>query len=552
MVIDTPVLINDKVESIPVLLDSGADQSFILEGYAKEKELKIIEENVNLDLTIFGQTPKTLKSKKVEFELLTNDGTILTTAITVPSITGSFDPIEITPEENDLLSSENIELINIRKPKTPVALLGCDVFWHLMSNEQKMRLPSGRYVIPTTIGHLVCGSYESQYPTKTHALMATISNYSDESFTEKNFENYFEISNIGITGDEIDPTDKQLIDDFYKKVSINELTKRVSTKLPWKKDHKSKLANNKGVAICRLSQQYNYLSGKPEWKKLVENFETMEKTGKIEEVHNDPEAGYFIPYGLVFNEGSNTTKVRTVFDASSHKKGEISLNNSLHQGPSLVPDILAVLLRIRKGKYLLSGDIEKAFHAVEVDEEDRDALRFLWLKDVSKPPTKDNLRLMRFTCLPFGVNCSPFLLAMAIKYGIENSEASEKLKEAVKSTCYVDNIFFTSDSKDELQKLYQEAKHYFGEIGMNIREFSTNFPETFIKDEDRATNTDNVKILGYHYDIETDQLSVKSPPAPDPIGMNIREFSTNFPTNFGFANQFWIRTMSSNKRAIRQ
>ncbi|CAO4368829.1 unnamed protein product [Caenorhabditis nigoni] len=65
-------------------------------------------------------------------------------------------------------------------------------------------------------------------------------------------------------------------------------------------------------------------------------------------------------------------------------------------------EIQAILLRIRQGKYVISGDIEKAFHAVEVKESDRDALRFLWLIDPNKPPSNDNIRYMRFTRLPFG------------------------------------------------------------------------------------------------------------------------------------------------------
>ncbi|EFO94110.1 hypothetical protein CRE_25867 [Caenorhabditis remanei] len=75
------------------------------------------------------------------------------------------------------------------------------------------------------------------------------------------------------------------------------------------------------------------------WEKLIESFETMEKSGIVEEVFCEPENGYYIPYQQVFNAGSNTTKVGTIFDASSKSSGERSLNNALHQGPSRLPEL---------------------------------------------------------------------------------------------------------------------------------------------------------------------------------------------------------------------
>ena len=60
----------------------------------------------------------------------------------------------------------------------------------------------------------------------------------------------------------------------------------------------------------------------------------------------------------------------------------MSLNDCLHADPSLTPLFFYILLRFRENPVVLIGDIEKVFLNVEVDREDRDYLRFLWVKDV--------------------------------------------------------------------------------------------------------------------------------------------------------------------------
>ena len=77
-----------------------------------------------------------------------------------------------------------------------------------------------------------------------------------------------------------------------------------------------------------------------------------------------------------------TTKVRIVYDAPSKgSKSDTSLNDCLHVGPSLSALLYSILIRFRENKVALVADIEKAFLNVEVNKEDRDCLRFLWVND---------------------------------------------------------------------------------------------------------------------------------------------------------------------------
>ena len=58
---------------------------------------------------------------------------------------------------------------------------------------------------------------------------------------------------------------------------------------------------------------------------------------------------------------------------------------TLLTGPNYVPMLFDILLRFRTHRISLTGDIEKAFLMIRIAEDDRDALRFLWLQDPFDP-----------------------------------------------------------------------------------------------------------------------------------------------------------------------
>ena len=59
-------------------------------------------------------------------------------------------------------------------------------------------------------------------------------------------------------------------------------------------------------------------------------------------------------------EEAATTKVRVVFDALAYMREGKSLN-VLNPGPSLLPDLIGLLLRFGGYAFVLQADIRKAF-----------------------------------------------------------------------------------------------------------------------------------------------------------------------------------------------
>ena len=86
-------------------------------------------------------------------------------------------------------------------------------------------------------------------------------------------------------------------------------------------------------------------------------------------------------------EDKLTTKLRIVYNASA-RENRPALNDCLHTGPTLTPDILDILIRFRVQPIALVADIEKAFLMIAVKKDDRDVLRFLWMDDVNSAEPK--------------------------------------------------------------------------------------------------------------------------------------------------------------------
>src|SRR5690606_34656335 len=87
---------------------------------------------------------------------------------------------------------------------------------------------------------------------------------------------------------------------------------------------------------------------------------------------------YIMPHRHVIRDDSTTTRLRVVFDASSHAAGVGSLNDYLYSGPNLNPALTSVLINFRAKPIALTADIAKAFLQISVASEHRKFLRFYW------------------------------------------------------------------------------------------------------------------------------------------------------------------------------
>ena len=132
-----------------------------------------------------------------------------------------------------------------------------------------------------------------------------------------------------------------------------------------------------------------------------------------------------------------------------------------------------IIMRFRVNKIALAADIEKAFLMVSMAEEDRDALRFLWVDDITKDTPE--IITLRFTRIVFGVSASPFLLNATIRHHINRYFTTlPEVVQKISRSIYVDDIVYGADHEDSAYELYADSKCILKEAGFNLRKFVTN------------------------------------------------------------------------------
>ena len=179
----------------------------------------------------------------------------------------------------------------------------------------------------------------------------------------------------------------------------------------------------------------------------------------------------------------------------------------MYRGPIMLQNLTGILLRFCLNKIAMVSDIEKTFLQIGLQDDAKEATRFLWLKDKNIPETDNNIQTFRFCRVPFGIIASPFLLAAAVDQHLKKVETSSA--ENIRQNIYVDNVITGTSSVHEALGFYSESKKIFEGAAMNLRDWTSNSKEVLDKIPlyDQA-NRSKMKILGLLWHLEEDNMTV--------------------------------------------
>lgn len=216
-----------------------------------------------------------------------------------------------------------------------------------------------------------------------------------------------------------------------------------------------------------------------------------------------------------------STKLRIVYDASARAyESAPSLNDCLEIGPPLQNQVWKVLLRGRFYTVALAGDIQKAFLQVRIRPEDRDALRFHWLRNEDP----HQVRTYRFTRALFGFGPSPFLLSGVMRHHLDTCRAEhpERVGE-IEHELYVDDLLMGGATTAEVKEKKIETIDIFSQAAFHLHKWHSNVKA--LEDDPTADCEDDLSyakqqlgvkprecgLLGLKWDKSTDDFGITFP-----------------------------------------
>ena len=327
----------------------------------------------------------------------------------------------------------------------------------------------------------------------------TLMTHADKSLPMKpNLEDFWRLESTGIQESPTESDDTKALNRFNETLSYE--NGRYTVTWPWKKE-KPDLPQKHGLALGRLKSLINGMKRNPDLvEKYTDTIEDQLKQGIIEmvspEEKSDSTIKHYIPHHAVINPSKATTKVRIVYDASAKTRPEhSSLNECMYRGPTMLQNLIGILLRFRLNKKAVVSDIEKAFIQIGLQDDAKDDIRFFWLKDENILETDNNVQTYRFCRVPFGIIASPFLLGAAIDHHLKKVGTSTA--ENIRQNIYVDNVITGTNSVHEAPGFYSGSKKIFEGAAMNLRDWTSNSKEVLDKIPlyDQA-NRSKMKILG--------------------------------------------------------
>ena len=215
---------------------------------------------------------------------------------------------------------------------------------------------------------------------------------------------------------------------------------------------------------------------------------------------------HYIPHHAVHKE-SATTPVRIVYDCSCREARHLaSLNDCLETGSAFLNDLSAILLRFRSHNYGLTADIGKAFLHVQLDQQDRDFTRFLWLSSPDNP--NGPLQIYRFKVVLFSSASSPFMLYAALHCHLTQSNTA--ISTNILQNLYVDNILSGCSTEDEVVAYCNEARATLSAANFNLRSWASNSDQLSIaaRKDQVADGNETVNVLGLVWNTTDDTLSL--------------------------------------------
>lgn len=460
---------NGKPVEATVMFDLGADTTYVSQGFVKRIKPKWVT-SMYTSYSAFGNKKSQGSKERNVYDVSLIDRQGSNHSMFAVDVMSICPPLRRQRVPDDVLQSlTHLQLADDYghdRNLTLDILVGVDNYWRFVSIDNVVKFED-LVAHESVFGWILSGScLKTNEDVVSHQLLCI---NSANHVNDSELHNFWNLESVGIFSEKDDPTKNPVFNTFEE--TVQHVDGRYEVALPWKNDEaKLSLLNNESSARKRLSVLNYKLEKNPTLKDAYDEvFKSYEERGIIVEVPvselEGPYPTYYMPHRPVVRE-CISTKVRPVFDASAAGPNGFSLNDCLESGPSLIPDLVEILLRFRRWNVALTADITRAFLQIGVQRPDQDVHRFLW-------QCGNTVRVMRFVRVPFGNTSSPFLLNATIQHHLNLYPDSVTVKE-LKENLYVDDWLSGAYTVEEASLMLNEAQNILSDAGMTLSKWHTN------------------------------------------------------------------------------
>lgn len=504
-----------KQQKIRCLVDSGSQDHLMTTSCCRKLKLHVTPLNNSVikgigmgSRPIHGYTTLTIESRvyphKYDIQVLVVD-----------CITGNLPARFIDTSQMSHLQDVPLADAEWNVPGQIEVVLGAQLFPYLLLGG-RIDAP---YPVPplleTTLGYILMGQQSPAAPPidDTAVVSTTFLSLSNNDL-HASLQRFWELEEVP-KNSFLSPEDMICENDFRKNVKRDN-NGNYTVALPFDGNEQN-LGNSRGVAHKRfLSLERKFKTSPPlheSYNGVIKDY--LEK-GFLEETPPMPtaEEGYFIPHHAVIRPDKSTTKVRPVLDASAKTSSGLSLNDVLHTGPNLQADLFQLLMKFRHFPVAITADIRQMYLCIGVTDDHRKYQKILYRFD-----SAEVLRCFQFTCVPFGLKCSPYLAMRTIRQLASDERENYPAAAAIaESELYMDDLVTSVKDTEVATDLSRQLIDLFKLGGFDLVKWASNSPELLssLPSSHCApidfSASSSIKILGLSWNPKEDVFSFTSTP----------------------------------------
>ncbi|KAL0852869.1 hypothetical protein ABMA27_012663 [Loxostege sticticalis] len=487
---------------IRALLDQGSQSSFITESIVQLLSLKKIP--VRSQISGVGGENSLISKAMVEIEVSSRTDPNVRyqiRAYVLPSITTLLPSEKVKVTEWKEFTELVLADPGYSSPSRIDMLLGAEIYSQILQDGVK-KSPVGSLVAQaTSLGWILSGAVQisENLPGKIKVMHCQVN---DNELLKRFWELEDEIQ---MSKEKMYTEEERRCEEIFAETTRRDEEGRYIVRLPVTSET-PEVTNSLQIAQRRLYSLERRLKDgdlKEQYKAVINEYVTMGHMELVPENEIKRRGAIYLPHHAVVREDRETTKVRTVFDASCKGTNKMSLNDNMLIGPTLQPDLRHVVLRWRMPPICLVADIVKMYRQVKVDKADADYLRILWRDDTSQ-----NVKHYRMLRVTFGVASSPYLAVKALQQvAIDEGQMYPMAAEKVATDFYMDDLMTGCETKEDGIKLYREMNELLAKGGFELQKWTSNSQELLkeMKEFEIKGNEDE-KEIKESLKIKTDEI----------------------------------------------